>query len=73
MAALYQQQADMQRSSRWLSWPWRVLGDAVDKQENPSKQYVDEIHAQVVEALKQLYYKHRHVLPGWEHRELAIL
>lgn len=33
---------------------------------------VEKLHAKVVEAVKDLYYKHRH-LHDWEHRELEIV
>lgn len=33
---------------------------------------VEELHAQVVEAVKGLYYKHRH-LHDWQNRELEIV
>ena len=33
---------------------------------------VEEVHAQVVEAVKSLYYKHRH-LHNWQDRELDIV
>ena len=44
----------------------------VEQQAEPSQEYVDQIHSQVVEAVQKLYNKHRHVLPGWEHRDLTI-
>lgn len=46
---------------------------AVVQQDDPSREYVDAVHAQVVEAVQQLYNKHRHVLPGWESRDLTIV
>lgn len=50
-----------------------TLDGAVEQTNEPSKEYVDQIHAQVVTAVQELYNKHRHILPGWDTRDLTII
>ncbi|KAK9803780.1 hypothetical protein WJX73_006767 [Symbiochloris irregularis] len=46
---------------------------AVEQADNPTAAYVDLIHMQLTEAVQELYNRHRHVLPGWEQRDLTIV
>lgn len=47
-------------------------GVAVVQCDNPSQEYVDEIHGKVVKALVDNYNLHRHLLPGWEKKPLHL-
>lgn len=41
--------------------------------DEPSYQEVDQLHAQVTEAVRQLYLRHRHLVPGYEDKDLEIV
>lgn len=43
----------------------------VEKVENPTVEQVDELHARLLDRIKELYYTHREAY-GWGHRELVI-
>eukprot|EP00164_Ancoracysta_twista_P012137 GFYU01018959.1.p1 GENE.GFYU01018959.1~~GFYU01018959.1.p1 ORF type:complete len:391 (-),score=33.67 GFYU01018959.1:119-1207(-) len=43
----------------------------VPKTENPTNEQVEEVHARLVAAIKDLYYTHRHLI-GWEKKELVL-
>ena len=45
---------------------------AVEQCSQPSQQQVDKVHAEVVATLEALYYRHRHLMPGFEDRPLHI-
>ena len=45
---------------------------AVEQADEPSQAYIDQVHAQFTAAVQQLYNAHRHVLTGWESRNLEI-
>eukprot|EP00884_Botryococcus_braunii_P015866 jgi/Botrbrau1/2963/Bobra.0026s0031.1 len=51
-----------------------LVGGPIDvvQCDNPSQEYVDEIHAKVLKTLVDNYNLHRHLLPGWEHRPLIL-
>lgn len=39
----------------------------------PPEELVNAVHAQYVEALCDLFHRHKHRLPGWEERELVVI
>eukprot|EP00299_Pterocystis_sp_00344_P006111 c17884_g1_i1.p1 GENE.c17884_g1_i1~~c17884_g1_i1.p1 ORF type:complete len:321 (+),score=29.96 c17884_g1_i1:129-1091(+) len=39
---------------------------------NPTPEQIDQVHTQFTEALVGLYYRHRHLISGWENRELVV-
>ena len=47
------------------------VGFAVRQNDHPSREEVDRVHAQVVEALKTLFEQHKHLV-GWEDKHLEI-
>lgn len=51
-----------------------VLGPPipVKQVDNPSYQEVDLLHAQVAEAVRKLYLQHRHLVPGFEQKDLEV-
>lgn len=42
---------------------------SVVQADEPSEEYVDSLHAELVRRVEELYYKHR---PAWETRTLVI-
>lgn len=40
---------------------------------NPSQEEVDEIHHKFKVALKELFDGHKHLMPGWDAKELLIV
>lgn len=48
------------------------FGTTVVQCDNPSDAYVNEIHAKVVKSLVDNYNLHRHLIPGWEDKELIL-
>ena len=51
----------------------QLLCTAVKQSDKPSVAEVDRIHAEVIEAITQLYEEHKHLIPGWESRPLHII
>jgi 2-acylglycerol O-acyltransferase 2 len=45
----------------------------VEQKDDPSQEDVDEVHAQFVAALKALFDGHKHMMPGWESKQLTIV
>jgi len=52
-----------------------LLGEPipVKKNENPTEEEVDALHARFMDELKELYNNNRHRVAGWENRELVIM
>jgi hypothetical protein len=46
---------------------------AVKQSDNPTPEQVAETHARVVQTLKTLFDTHKHLLPGWENKELILV
>ena len=44
----------------------------MEQSSEPSQQQIDKVHAEVVAALETMYYRHRHLMPGFENRPLHI-
>ena len=45
---------------------------AVTQRDKPTDKEVEQLHAKVVAAIETLYYRHRHLVPGFENRPLII-
>ena len=59
-------------SSLSLQCPDSVCLSAVEQCSKPTQQQVDKVHAEVVACLEAMYYRHRHLMPGFENRPLHI-
>ena len=46
---------------------------AVTQIESPSQEEVDEVHQRFKAALKELFDSHKHLMPGWDVKELLIV
>ncbi len=46
---------------------------AVTQIATPSQEEVDEVHQRFKTALKELFDNHKHLMPGWEAKELLIV
>ena len=46
---------------------------AVTQIDTPSQEEVDEVHQRFKTALKELFDNHKHLMPGWEAKELLIV
>ena len=46
---------------------------AVTQIESPSQEQVDEVHQRFKAALKELFDSHKHLMPGWDAKELLIV
>ena len=53
-------------------WLILVMCAHVQK-DNPTHAEVDEVHGRVTEAVRQLYERHRELLPGHADRHLAVV
>ena len=45
---------------------------AVTQNDSPSDKEVAQLHSQVVATIEAMYYRHRHLVPGFETRPLII-
>ena len=43
------------------------------QKDNPTHAEVDELHGRVTQAVRQLYERHRELLPGHEDRHLMVV
>lgn len=46
---------------------------AVAQNDHPSQAEVDEVHARFAAAIIDLFNTHKHMLPGWEKKQLTIV
>ena len=46
---------------------------AVVQSDNPSEEQVRETHERFIAAIAELFDQHKHLLPGWEHKQLEII
>ena len=49
-----------------------MLCSAVEQDDSPGQQQIDNLHAKFVGVIEQLYHDHRHLI-GWDNRPLKIV
>lgn len=46
---------------------------AVVQKDAPSQEEVDAVHQRFCEAIIELFDTHKHLMPGWENKQLTIV
>ena len=52
---------------------WEVTIHAVKQEDNPGQETIDALHAQYVAALLKLFDNHKHLIPGFEKKQLRVV
>ena len=65
--------ATPQKTEKVLAAPDNSAVSAVTKIASPSQEEVDEVHQRFKVALKNVFDRHKHLMPGWHAKELLIV